>query len=726
MAVAPMMTPFLEIGPAALDFLKSSSYCSCLSLPASFPWLPPCRALTTSWWELRISRSRIGTGNYNRIQAYEVYTVHGKQKVRCCYLEVKAYLNGIDVPDILAPRALFVKVFGSIGSVAGGLDAGKQGPLAHTGACIAALLSQGGSEDHHLSWGWLRSVKNNKDKRDLVTCGAAAGVAAAFRAPVGGVLFALEEVTSWWRNLLLWRVFFSTALVAVVLRTASSFCGDTNCGLYGHGGLIMYSIGNFSVKFRLAELVPIVMLGLFGGLMGSLFTLCNSKIVKFYSAWHTKHGPAVKILHGILISLITSACTIGLSWLGACTACSLETCPNQGIAIRSARFMCPEGHYNDLATLFLSSNDDIVRNLFSVGTGSKFRYSSLVIYLVSSYTLALVTYGTPVPSGLFLPMIMSGATYGRLVGMAVKSWHGGFAELDEGLYAVLGAASFLGGCLRVTVSVCVILLELTNNLLMLPLTMLVLLISKTTGDLINEGIYDQLLRVKRLPFLQESPEPYMMNLTAFDVCSRQLVTLNAIEKVKHILDVLQGTRHNCFPVMSIDLSSQKTSFQGIILRSHLLALLKSKNCLPTKSSEKKVAIQESLPCSDSGKPALLKMVTIKVVEKSSFAERARSEETFIDLQPFVNTSPYTVVDSMCLASAFTLFRSLGLRHLCVVPRVECGLPIVGMLTRHDFLPDHIFRKFPHLRRKRWQSLHLRVPFLKKAVESDEPPESSRL
>lgn len=83
-------------------------------------------------------------------------------------------------------------------------------------------------------------------------------------------------------------MFFTTALVAVVIRTAISFCGDKNCGLYGHGGLIMYNIGNFSVKFRLLELVPVVILGLIGGFMGSLFTFFNGKIVEVYSTWHTK------------------------------------------------------------------------------------------------------------------------------------------------------------------------------------------------------------------------------------------------------------------------------------------------------------------------------------------------------------------------------------------------------------------------------------------------------
>jgi chloride channel 7 len=81
--------------------------------------------------------------------------------------------------------------------VAGGLFVGKEGPLVHVGSCIASILGQGGSVKYGMTCKWLRYLKNDRDRRDLVTCGAAAGVAAAFRAPVGGVLFALEEVTSW-------------------------------------------------------------------------------------------------------------------------------------------------------------------------------------------------------------------------------------------------------------------------------------------------------------------------------------------------------------------------------------------------------------------------------------------------------------------------------------------------------------------------------------------------
>lgn len=91
----------------------------------------------------------------------------------------------------------FWQIFGSIFGVAAGFVVGKEGPMVHTGACIANLLGQGGSRKYHLTWKWLRYFKNDRDRRDLITCGAAAGVAAAFRAPVGGVLFALEEAASW-------------------------------------------------------------------------------------------------------------------------------------------------------------------------------------------------------------------------------------------------------------------------------------------------------------------------------------------------------------------------------------------------------------------------------------------------------------------------------------------------------------------------------------------------
>lgn len=62
-----------------------------------------------------------------------------------------------------------------------------------------------------------------------------AGVAAAFRSPVGGVLFALEEMTSWFRNELLWYAFFTTAVVSVAGTHGDRYHDSCSCDINPSG-----------------------------------------------------------------------------------------------------------------------------------------------------------------------------------------------------------------------------------------------------------------------------------------------------------------------------------------------------------------------------------------------------------------------------------------------------------------------------------------------------------
>ncbi|KAL5699798.1 hypothetical protein ACHQM5_030652 [Ranunculus cassubicifolius] len=601
--------------------------------------------------------------------------------------EVKAYLNGVDAHAILAPSTLFVKIFGSILGVAGGFVVGKEGPMVHTGACIANLLGQGGSRKYHLTWKWLRYFKNDRDRRDLITCGAAAGVAAAFRAPVGGVLFALEEAASWWRSALLWRTFFTTAVVAVVLRGLIVYCRSGKCGLFGQGGLIMFDIGSSVTTYSTPDLLAVIVLGIIGGVFGSLYNYLVDKVLRAYTIINEK-GPAFKILLVVIISLLTSCCLYGLPWLGKCTPCPAnlkEPCPTIGRSGNFKNFQCQPGHYNDLASLFLNTNDDGIRNLFSSGTDDEFYLSSLFIFFAAIYFLGIVTYGIAIPSGLFIPVILAGATYGRIVGTVL----GPISDLDAGLFALLGAASFLGGTMRMTVSLCVILLELTNDLLMLPLVMLVLLISKTVADCFNKGVYDQIVKMKGLPFMEAHGEPYMRHLVARDVVSGPLVSFTGVEKVENIIDALKMTGHNAFPVIDEPPFTDEPELCGVVLRSHLLVLLNGKRF----SKDRVVSGEETLKrfgaydFAKAGSGKGLKLQDLDIEEEEM--------EMYVDLHPITNTSPYTVVETMSLAKAAVLFRELGLRHLCVVPKTPGRPPVVGILTRHDFMPEHIMGLYPH-------------------------------
>lgn len=361
------------------------------------------------------------------------------------------------------------------------------------------------------------------------------------------------------------------------------------------------------------------------------------------------------------VSLTTSCCLYGLPWLGSCTPCPAnlqEPCPTIDRSGNYKNFRCPPGHYNDVASLFLNTNDDGIRNLFSSGTENEFYISTLFIFFAAIYLLGIITYGIAIPSGLFIPVILAGASYGRLVGTLL----GPICDLRPGLFALLGAASFLGGTMRMTVSLCVILLELTNDLLMLPLVMLVLLISKTVADCFNDGVYDQIVKMKGLPFMEAHGEPYMRHLVARDVVSGPLVTFAGVEKVGNIIHALKMTGHNGFPVINEPPFSDAPELFGVVLRSHLLVLLNGK-----RFSKERVATGEEIlkrfgafDFAKAGSGKGLKLQDLDIEEEEM--------EMYVDLHPITNASPYTVVETMSLAKAALLFRELGLRHLCVVPK----------------------------------------------------------
>lgn len=128
--------------------------------------------------------------------------------------EIITILNGVKVPKAMRSMTWLMKVIGVSLSGAAGLPIGREGPMIHSGAIVGAVVSQGKTRFLGINTFYskfLTAFRNDQAKREFITCGAAGGVAAAFGAPIGGVLFVLEEGASWWYSSLTYR----TVMVSV-------------------------------------------------------------------------------------------------------------------------------------------------------------------------------------------------------------------------------------------------------------------------------------------------------------------------------------------------------------------------------------------------------------------------------------------------------------------------------------------------------------------------------
>lgn len=130
--------------------------------------------------------------------------------------ELMGYLNGINIPNFISLRTLFVKIFGLGLAVSSGLCIGKEGPLAHIGAILGHCIV-------YLPFNFLEYFRNDVDKRELASAGVAAGVAAAFGSPIGGCLFAYEicRPSTFWSFGLTWKIFFCSSISSFVLNILS-------------------------------------------------------------------------------------------------------------------------------------------------------------------------------------------------------------------------------------------------------------------------------------------------------------------------------------------------------------------------------------------------------------------------------------------------------------------------------------------------------------------------
>lgn len=95
-------------------------------------------------------------------------------------------------------------------------------------------------------------------------------------------------------------------------------------------------------------------------------------------------------------------------------------------------------------------------------------------------------------------------------------------------------------------------------------------------------IYESLMDLKGLPFLGSHPDSLAHHITASEAAGHPAVTFGRVERVGAIVDVLRHTRHNGFAVIERGMDGEQ-HIMGIVLRSQLAVLLKSRRCFQPTS-----------------------------------------------------------------------------------------------------------------------------------------------
>ena len=616
--------------------------------------------------------------------------------------EIKAFLNGVNLHKVVQVRVLVAKVLGMCFSCAAGLPLGKEGPMIHAGAIIGGVISQGNrlcNFGFDNSWTKFQDLRNDQTKRDFVTYGAAAGVGAAFKAPIGGILFTLEEGASFWSTSLTFRAFFCamiTQLVVSLMNSKQSFGRDDSEEMFAFGQFD--NLDNGSTNYRIYELFIFVAMGAAGGVLGSLFNHINEKVsifrMKHINQYKWKRMVELLFITGLMafFAFVLSACWVECTPLPTMT--SDWTVQEVDLLGKLVQFQCSEGYYNQLASLYFTSSEVAMRQMFHYReydgtTYNTFDTGALVLFFIPYYLLASVVSGVMAPAGLFVPTLVSGAAFGRIIGHLLNCAFPGYVA-DSGTYALIGAAAMLGGMARMTIAGTIIVLEACGNMAYLLPLMLVFGAARYTGNAINEGMYEMQIHLKEIPFLEGSLHSLgLLNYHPIqELMESDVVTLREVDRVGRVYHILKTTKHNGFPVVN-----ENGILRGFILRKTLATLLKLKAFSSPSSAT---------TTTEGGLIQLAPTATVfyDTVERNypdyptvDDARITKGETLlWIDLRSYYDASPYTIGQRASVQRAYRLFRTMGLRHLVVT---DSDNKVVGVVTRQDITEHRLHEKWHH-------------------------------
>ncbi|KAK5251120.1 chloride channel, partial [Cryomyces antarcticus] len=227
--------------------------------------------------------------------------------------------------------------------------------------------------------------------------------------------------------------------------------------------------------------------------------------------------------------------------------------------------------------------------------------------------------------------------------------------VTPGTYAIIGAASALGGVTRMTVSIVVIMFELTGALTYVLPIMIAVMISKWVGDAITKrGIYESWIHFNTYPFLDNRDDSPIPDVPVSQIMTR-LEDLVVITATGHTIETLQKLLrthpHRGFPVV---IDRGEAILLGYISRTELAFALRTAVLAPLSLPPDTDAYFKQPPHAD---PTM----------------------TTLDLRPWMDQTPITLNSRSSLQLTATMFQRLGLRYVLFT---DFGI-LAGLLTKKD-------------------------------------------
>ncbi|HWA25729.1 MAG TPA: H(+)/Cl(-) exchange transporter ClcA [Lacunisphaera sp.] len=320
-------------------------------------------------------------------------------------------------------RMLWVKFVGGVTAIGGGMALGREGPTVQMGSGVGHMVSD-----------LFRVRAGEGERRMLISAGAGAGLAAAFNAPLSGLVFVLEELHG---------NFTPVMFVAAFLASVS---GDIVARLLV-GELPVFHLAGMAAP-GVATLPWAALLGVAAGGFGVLFNRSLLAALDLRERLFRWPAMAVGAGAGAFVGFV--------GW----------TVP--GLA----------GSGGDLVQMALSG---------------RIALSLLPLFVLARFSLTLVSYGSGAAGGIFAPLLVLGALGGLWFGAGVHQLFESSHTLAPGVFAVLGMGAMFTAIVRAPLTGIVLMIELTGMYdFMLPLLVSCLLAYGVAEWLGNLPIYEAL------------------------------------------------------------------------------------------------------------------------------------------------------------------------------------------------------------------------------------------